>query len=193
MKTSKKLVWMLTIIILIATTSVVVHSAVNSTLYLPVVMRFPTGTPVHTPTITPTPSRTPTPTSTPRVTGVKIVEVVQSENVLDPLNEYVSIHNFNYDVADLTGWFLRDDGLNRYNFPINFIIPSGKTIRVWTKEGTNTITDLYWGSEVEVWNDFNECAYLRDDSEGENELVDVYCYAKQFNGSVKVWREIDSE
>lgn len=183
----KRVKWLLLILVFLGVSSLVPLTFVNF-VYLPIVNVEPTLTPSETPRITPsstpTPSLTPTRTSTPTATpkyDASIFEIVNSDTA-DPLNEYVSIFNSGYSTVNMTGWYIRDDGLNRYDFPTNFNIASKKIIRLWTKSGQNTTSDLYWGSAVEVWNDVSECAYLRDNSGGEKILVDKYCYSKMENG-----------
>ena len=170
MKNIKKARWLIAFLVL-ATVTITVRATVSNTVYLPLVMVQPTLTP--TITLTPTPTKTPTPTPTPNYV---VVNEIVNPKTGDPLNEYVKIYNGSSKAVDLTGWFIRDDGSNRYNFPNDFWIGSKGTIRLWTKTDWDTATDLYWDSPVEVWNDEGDCAYLRDNSKGENELVDVYCY-----------------
>ncbi len=185
----KRIKWFLIILVFLGVSSLVPLTLVNF-VYLPVVNVEPTLTPSETPRFTPsttltpslTPTRTPTLTATPKY-DASIFEIVNSDTA-DPLNEYVSIFNTGFSSVDMTGWYIRDDGLNRYNFPTNFYIASKQIIRLWTKNGQNTTSDLYWGSAIEVWNDVSECAYLRDNSGGEKILVDKYCYSTTVNGLV---------
>jgi hypothetical protein len=189
MKTIKKFRWIIAFLVLLITTGMV-RMALNNVIYLPVVISDATQTPIPSSSQTPTPTATSTstPTSTPKPSGIEIDEIVQSDQVNFPLNEYVSIHNYTSSAVSLTDWFIRDDGNNRYDFPNGFSISSGGTIKLWTRDGVDTNTELFWGSEVEVWNDVHDCAYLRDDSEGENELIDVYCYSQSANGSIVISR-----
>jgi hypothetical protein len=131
----------------------------------------PTGTyysptPV-TPTATPTPTFTPSPTPTERVFIVRIVATADY-----PLDEYVEINNNSDSYAILTGWLLKDDAGNTYQFPI-FTLKPRDSARIWTKWGTNDLHNLYWGSNVPIWNDHGDCAYLRDEN---NEPVHRKCY-----------------
>ncbi len=169
MKKNKHISWMIAVLIFICTAAFV-QITLNNTIYLPVIVVVPTLTPSPTPKVTLTPTLTATPDY-----DVSILKIVNSDTV-DPLDEYVSIKNYGYSATDLTDWYIRDDGPNRYNFPDNFNIARNQTVRLWTKEGVNTATDLYWGSAVEVWNDSSDCAWLRDNSGGEKILVDTYCY-----------------
>ena len=144
---------------------------INEYIYLPLVMvqSIPTATP------------SPTPTGTPMPDNVIFVEVFNSVSD-DPLDEYVSIRNYASRTVNLSGWFIRDDGPNRYDFPTNFYIGRNQTVRIWTRDGVNTTTDLYWNNGTEVWNDHEDCAYLRDNSGDELLLIDIYCYVKNKDG-----------
>jgi len=182
MKKKNQIVWIVAILVIISTAAFVQHTLAN-TIYLPIVRNDPTLTPTITPSTTPTPTPTPTITPTPTKTPVYYVEIFEIVNsdTTDPLEEYVTLYNTGNQAEDLTGWYIQEEGLHRYNFPTNFYIPSKGTIRVWTMEGENTITDLYWGSDVEIWNDVQDCAYLRDNSEGEKILVQKFCYPEEEN------------
>ncbi len=180
MRVPKELKWLLAIIVLISTVGMV-QKTLNNVIYLPVVMVQAT----QTPTFTPSPTATQTPTPTPNT--VMFVEIINSISD-DPLDEYVIIYNYKSSTVNLTGWFIRDDGPNRYDFPINFYIGGRQTVRIWTKGGANTSTDLYWNNETEVWNDHGDCAYLRDYSGEEKLLIDIYCYARNENGVHEVIR-----
>ena len=107
---------------------------------------------------------------------------------MNPLAEYISISNNNSYTVDMTDWYIKDDGPNRYDFPENFSIGSKVTIKVWTMVGTNTSTNLYWNSPVEVWNDSEDCAYLVDDSGGKKIHVDDYCYTVDDENQVILFR-----
>jgi hypothetical protein len=86
--------------------------------------------------------------------------------------EYVRIENSGSGAADMTNWTLRDDADHVFAFP-TFTLDAGATVRVWTKAGTNTSTDLYWRSGSAIWNNTGDCAYLRDSG---GTPVDTYCY-----------------
>jgi hypothetical protein len=178
MKINKPILSVIAALIFIGTAAFV-HIIFNNTIYLPIVIE-PPWTPSRTPS--PTQKGTATPTRTPTSKyNLSIVKIVNL-NSMNPLNEYVSIINNGYNTAVLTDWYIKDDGPNRYNFYEGFSIARGETIRLWTRSGINTATDLYWDSAVEVWNDSGDCAYLRDDSTGLKILVDKYCYTTGDDG-----------
>jgi hypothetical protein len=90
----------------------------------------------------------------------------------DVEGEYVRIENVGGGVADMTDWTLRDEANKAFTFP-TFTLSPGAAVQVWTKSGTDTATDLYWGSGSAIWNNTGDCAYLRD---GAGTPVDTYCY-----------------
>ena len=137
----------------------------------------PSPTPTSTPTRTPTPTKTPTPT--PTKTPLPEVEIVNI--VYDPpieLDEYVEIKNFEDKLTVKMGtWIIKADTGELYEFPDNFDLGAGKSVKVWTKDGTNSATNLYWGNPTEIWIKGDNCAYLKivkDD--GSKIEIDTYCY-----------------
>ena len=78
-------------------------------------------------------------------------------------NEYVLIENQGLGDQSMAGWTLSDESDNTYFFPAGFILRRGQDIHVWTKSGTNTDTDLYWGRGSGVWGQ-DDTAYLRDNT-----------------------------
>ena len=86
--------------------------------------------------------------------------------------EYVRIENLGGSAAQMTGWTLSDAAAHTFTFPA-FTLDAGATVNVWTKSGTDTATDLYWGSGAAIWNNTGDTAYLRDD---QGSLVDTHSY-----------------
>jgi hypothetical protein len=75
--------------------------------------------------------------------------------------EYVLIENQTAGEQDMSGWTLSDGNWNTYFFPVGFVLSGEASVRVWTKSGTDTATDLYWGRGDAVWGSQDK-AYLRD-------------------------------
>jgi phosphatidylserine/phosphatidylglycerophosphate/cardiolipin synthase-like enzyme len=90
----------------------------------------------------------------------------------DVQGEYVQIDNAGSAPANTSGWTLKDDANNTFTFP-SFTLSASASVRVWTKAGAHTGTDLYWGRGSAVWNNTGDCAYLMD---GRGVLVSTYCY-----------------
>lgn len=137
-----------------------------------------TATPTRTPTITgtlptATQTRTPTPTRT-LVPGVFIVDIEYAPET-HPLEEYVEIRNQTGDFIPLDGWTLRDENQNVFTFP-RYTLVSWATVKVWTKAGIIDPQNLYWGRTEPVWNDYGDCAYLRDEK---HTLMDSECYGSR--------------
>jgi competence protein ComEC len=162
---------------------VVVQAAVKNNVYFPVIIYQLTSTftptitgtpytPTPTGTVTPTRTITPTPTQT-LIPGFHILHIEHSPD-FDELDEYVTIKNATGDPVEMEGWTLKNDHTppDIYTFP-EFNLKSGKTVKVWTKWGENSSTDLYWGSDEPVWNDGGDRAYLRD---SDNEFIAGYTY-----------------
>ena len=145
----------------------------------PTITNTPTITGTPTITRTPTPTRTLTPTLP--VCSVCITHIEYDPDGDDLLGEYVSLKNYTSKSVDMTGWMLRDDSRNTYTFP-RFTLYAGATVKVWSKWGVNTVTDLYWGSTVPIWNDHGDCAYLRD---ADNDRIDSLCYSH--TGNSVIW------
>jgi hypothetical protein len=190
------------VIILIVGSVIVVQAAFQSLNYLPYVARqdltkTPTPTQTLTPTVTGTITITPTvtgtlPTSTPTVTGTLPTStptrtitptptLVPGVFILDieyapqgnPLDEYVTIRNQFGKFISLDGWTLRDEKQNIYTFP-RYTLVDWASVKIWTKDGVIDTENLYWGRNEPVWNDFSDCAYLRDK---DGDLVDSFCYS----------------
>ncbi|HIE57969.1 MAG TPA: lamin tail domain-containing protein [Anaerolineales bacterium] len=166
MKIRNRPLWVFVSLILILAANAV-RAVADDVIYLPLIVANAT----MTPTVTPSPTPTPLPH-----TVIDIVRVANSDTQ-DPLDEYVEIHNRTSNTYTLTGWFIRNESNDRYDFPVGFRLYGHRTIRVWSRSGVDTSYNLFWNSDVEIWNDFNDCAYLRDDSDGENVLIDAYCYS----------------
>jgi micrococcal nuclease len=173
METKTKLL----IALLLAISLVTAITAWANTVYLPLVPKDPTNTPTPTLafTVTPTPTqtKTATPTRTPTQTpGVYILDI--EYNPSNSIDEYVAIENNGNNSVDMTDWYIKEDrqGL-RYNFPDHFSLGSDKSVKIWTKTGQNTSSNLYWGRTEPAWNNNSDTAYLRDD---DGDLVDTYSY-----------------
>jgi hypothetical protein len=169
---TKKIRWIAGILIALLTVTVV-QAQMASTNYFPIIHKAEPAT--ATPTTTATPTVTPTATAEPD--QVVIDDVVNGNTPNDLDDEYVEITNYSDDDVDMSGWRLRDESgppnPNIFTFPNGFVLDSGDTVRVWSKSGTNTATNLYWGSSEPIWENGGECAILRDE---DNQRVDQFCY-----------------
>jgi LysM repeat protein len=58
--------------------------------------------------------------------------------------------NINGELS-LAGWKVDDSAGNVYTFPQVAIFVKGGIINLFTKAGTDSVSDLYWGSSTPVW------------------------------------------
>ncbi|WP_227376889.1 lamin tail domain-containing protein [Haladaptatus halobius] len=65
----------------------------------------------------------------------------------DNLNdEYVVLKNSGNDGLDLSGWTVSDEGGHTYRVPSGVRLASGETVTLYTGSGSNSASELYWGS-----------------------------------------------
>ena len=74
--------------------------------------------------------------------------------------EYVVIKNTGTTRKALTGWTLRDASHHVYKFP-TFRLGAGKSVKVHTGKGANTLGNLYWRSSSYIWNNDGDTATLK--------------------------------
>lgn len=77
-------------------------------------------------------------------------------------DEYVELTNSDSREVDLKGWTLEDAADNAYTFPAVTLSP-GETLRLYTGDGEDTGSTLYWGTS-NVWNNKGDTATLYDSS-----------------------------
>jgi hypothetical protein len=135
-----------------------------------------TSTATNTPTQTPTPS----PTETATVSGLPDVKVAAWCSQFDApgndnqnLNEeYVCFENQGGSPAAMTGWNVKDEYGHTYTFP-EFTLPAGAHALLRSGSGIDSLTDLYWGRSVAVWNNGGDTVFLYNEAW---ELVDEHSY-----------------
>jgi hypothetical protein len=87
--------------------------------------------------------------------------------------EYVLIVNNAHQAVALTGWVLTDgDARHTFTFPA-FTLAAGGTVKVWTKRGQASASDLYWGSRTAIWNNDGDTGTLKTD---DGVTVSVFAY-----------------
>jgi hypothetical protein len=145
--------------------------ALSEPIFFPVVYKQPTFTPTPTPTAT----ATPTPTATPQA-AVMITHIEADPSGPDIEGEFVTVKNQTGQSVNMTDWTLKDRTSVTFAFPDNFSLGSGKSVDVWSKEGTNTSSDLYWGLSSPIWDNVKDCGYLYDE---DDDLVDEFCYDRE--------------
>lgn len=147
------------------------QAALNGSTYLPLVFHDPT----HTPTPTRTPTVTPTATATQDEIDIEIYNVVSPGTI----NEYVELRNDGNRAVDLTEWKLTvkvDEAKTRpqFIFP-EFTLNAGRHVKIHTRSGTDSSTDLYMNRSDALWPAENDCIILRND-ESPSKKVDERCY-----------------
>ncbi len=89
-----------------------------------------------------------------------------NDNYAANLNgEYIRIKNYCSSTKSLGSWRLHDyQTKHTFTFPSTFRLGAGKTVTVYSGQGTNTSTRRYWGRGYgAVWNNKPpERAYLRN-------------------------------
>ncbi len=78
---------------------------------------------------------------------VEIVSVIGAETFEA---EMVLVRYIGEGELDLSGWTLKDEDKNVYNFPQLILFPEG-AVQVHTMAGQDTVVDLYWGLRQSVW------------------------------------------
>jgi Flp pilus assembly pilin Flp len=91
-----------------------------------------------------------------------------------PEDEHICFTNGEAYAVEMTGWTVADAVSHRYTFP-RFHLQAGASVRLHSDRGADTQTNLYWGTEGNIWNDKGDTAYLRD---GAGALVDEYSYGR---------------
>jgi hypothetical protein len=134
--------------------------------YLPIVLRAgipPTPSPTNTPV-------GPTPTSSPA--NIRLTFIEYNPPGDDVQGEYVQLTNVGGTALDIEGWFIapttfniggEDDAvLHDPFFFSSHVLGPGQSVRVWTKIGIPTPTDVYWNAVTEIWLNFGDVARLYD-------------------------------
>ncbi len=85
-------------------------------------------------------------------------------------DEYIVFTNGGDAAVTLTGWRVSDEANHVYTFPA-FTLSAYASVTLYTGSGTDTATELYWGSGSPIWNNDGDTVYLRDST---GALVDSY-------------------
>lgn len=71
----------------------------------------------------------------------------------DNLNgEYVVFENTGDSELDLSGWTISDAADHTYRVPSGVTLAPGETVTLYTGGGSDSASELYWGSGSAVWN-----------------------------------------
>ena len=64
--------------------------------------------------------------------------------------EVVTIQRVGDGELHMEGWRLEDSAGHRFIFP-DIVLYKGGTVRVFSRAGTNTVNELFWGLSEPVW------------------------------------------
>jgi competence protein ComEC len=92
------------------------------------------------------------------------------ENLND---EYIVLGNDGDSTIDLSGYTISDEVGQTYTVPDGVTLAPGETITLHTGSGTDTETDLYWGSGSPIWNNGGDTVTITT-ADGEEVLSEAY-------------------
>ena len=92
------------------------------------------------------------------------------ENLND---EYIVLVNNNQKPIDLSGWSIRDNHGNQFDFPLGFYLNPETSVTVYTGLGTNITTALYWNHGTPVWNNDGDTVKVYNEK---NIIVATFSY-----------------
>ncbi len=90
------------------------------------------------------------PVSTALPADAKVFEIAEVVNAGNLNAESVAIKRVGEGEVRMNGWRLEDSLGHRFIFP-DIVLYKGGAVRVYTRAGTNTVNDLYWGLTQAVW------------------------------------------
>lgn len=91
----------------------------------------------------------------------------------NPNGEWIEFANQGDQPIQTQGYTLKDEANHIYTFG-NFTVSPGANFRLYSGQGQNSSTELYWGLVGEsVWNNGSDAAFLRD---AEGALIDTFAY-----------------
>lgn len=93
---------------------------------------------------------TPQSTASPLPAESRPLQVVDVIGAGDVKNEVVQLKNTSEGEFSLAGWKLEDGQGHRYSFP-NFTLGKGGVVRIYTRAGLDSATELFWGLAEPAW------------------------------------------
>ncbi|MFN2144882.1 MAG: lamin tail domain-containing protein [Anaerolineales bacterium] len=90
-------------------------------------------------------------------------ELLEIHSILGPGDletEQVLINHIGEKEVSLVGWQLQDQDGNAFTFPALTMFQGG-AVTIYTREGTSTVVELYWGLDEPIW-ESGEQAFLLD-------------------------------
>lgn len=87
--------------------------------------------------------------------------------------EYIVFRNTGADELDLSDYRVEDQAGHTYYVPDGVTLAPGAQITLYTGEGANTESELYWGYDRAIWNNDGDTVFVFDDT---GELVTQRSY-----------------
>jgi competence protein ComEC len=97
-------------------------------------------------------------------------EGADGENLND---EYIVLENTGSETLDLSGWTISDAAGHTYTVSEGTTLDPGATLTVHSGSGSDTASDLYWGSGSPIWNNGGDTVIVRN-SQGDVVLNETY-------------------
>ena len=92
------------------------------------------------------------------------------ENLND---EYVVFENTGSETLEMSGWTVSDAAGHSYTIPDDVTLAPGETVTLYTGSGTDTSSELYWGSGSPIWNNAGDTVIVRN---SQGHIVLEYTY-----------------
>jgi competence protein ComEC len=109
--------------------------------------------------------------------GTLKIETVNADangNDRENLNdEYMVFRNSGETALELSGWTVSDPAGATYTVSEGYTLPAGEAVTLHTGSGTDTQTDLYWGSGSPIWNNGGDIVTVRN-SDGDIVREETY-------------------
>lgn len=107
---------------------------------------------------------------------LKIIQIeadAPGSDAQNPNGEWIEIANQGNEPVQMQGYTLKDEANHIYTFG-NFSVAPGLAFRLYSGQGQDSATALYWGFVGKsVWNNDSDAAFLRD---AQGALVDTFAY-----------------
>lgn len=80
-------------------------------------------------------------------------------------DEYIVFRNRGEETLELSGWTIENEDGHTYRFPEGFSVQPDERVTLYTGEGEDTETDLYWGSDKAIWKNDGDTITVKDDTD----------------------------
>ena len=88
-------------------------------------------------------------------------------------DEYIELTNEGSSSIEMAGWTLSDEANHVYNFPSGFTLEPGDSVTIYTGSGSDSDSELYWGSGSAIWNNNGDTIIVTND-DGETVIEREY-------------------